>query len=239
MREFATAKGILFPLLADQGSLVITELGLLDRDLAQHHAAFGVPTADHQLGVAYPAVFVLDESGQVVGKRIRENYRAREGARKLLAEALNLVLPVAGLQLSAAASHVTITAVADSTEYVRWQETRLHINLDVEAGWHIYGRPIPDGYTPLTVDVEAVPEVKVGAAEYPQTHPFRVEGLEEQFHVHEGTVEVRVPIAFNVPPGHGGIDLKIAVRYQACSDAECEPPAGQTLDLRLEEAAPE
>ena len=217
---------------------MITELGLLDRDLAQHHAAFGVPTADHQLGVAYPAVFVLDESGQVVGKRIRENYRAREGARKLLAEALNLVLGGAGLCRAAWGGRGAITAGAGSTGGVRGQATRLLSHVEVEAGWHIYGRPIPDGYTPLTVDVEAVPEVKVGAAEYPQTHPFRVEGLEEQFHVHEGTVEVRVPIAFNVPPGHGGIDLKIAVRYQACSDAECEPPAGQTLDLRLDEAAP-
>ena len=238
LREFATAKGIRIPLLADEGSRVITELGLLDRDLTAHHAVFGVPTAEHQLGVAYPAVFVLDESGRVVEKRIRENYRAREGALKLVKEALDLNLPAAGPQLTAMASHVTITAVTDSHEYVRWQETSLHINFDVEAGWHIYGRPIPGGYTPVTVEVEAIPEVKVGPVEYPPTHPFRVEGLEEQFHVYEGLVEVQVPVAANVPPGLGSIDLKITVRYQTCSESECLPPAALTLDLRLDEAAP-
>lgn len=71
-------------MLADEGSRVITELGLLDRDLAEHHARFGVPTQDHQYGVAYPAIFVLDESGRLVDKRIRENYRAREGPSSCL-----------------------------------------------------------------------------------------------------------------------------------------------------------
>ena len=80
--------------------------------------------------------------------------------------------------------------------------------------------------------------MEVGPVEYPPTQLLRVEGLDEQFHVHEGLVEVQVPIAANVPPGLGSIDLKITVRYQTCSESECLPPAGLTLDLRLDEAAP-
>jgi DsbC/DsbD-like thiol-disulfide interchange protein len=65
-----------------------------------------------------------------------------------------------------------------------------------------------------------------------------VEGLEEEFQVNEGRFEIRVPLAVNVPPGHGSVDLKISVRYQACSESECLPPQGIKLDLRLEEAPP-
>ena len=236
--QFAAAKGITFPLLADEGSRVITELGLLDRDLAAHHERFGVPTHDHQYGVAYPAIFVLDESGRVVDKRIRENYRAREGALKLLEEALGLALPAGGSEKNAAMDHATVSAVTDSDLYVRWQETRLHVVFDVAPGWHVYGRPIPDGYTPVTVDVESVPEVAVGPPEYPPTHSFKVEGLDDEFEVSEGRFEIVVPFAVNVPPGHGSVDLGVSVRYQACSESECMPPQTLKLDLHLEEGPP-
>ena len=238
LHEFATSKGIRFPLLADVGSRVITELGLLDRDLAAHHAAFGVPTQDHQLGVAYPAVFVLDESGRVAEKRIKENYRVREGALKLVEEAFNLALPAMGHAGSASGSHVAVTAMTDAAEYVRWQHARLHVVFDVEPGWHVYGRPVPDAYVALEVDVQAVPEVKVGRPAHPAARPFRVEGLDEDFQVHEGRFEVVVPYSVNVAPDHGPVDFKIAVRFQACSQTECLPPGSLTIELRQEQAPP-
>lgn len=217
---------------------MITELGLLDDDLAAHHTAFGVPTQEHQLGVAYPAVFVLDEAGRVADKRIGESYRAREGALKLVDEALGIALPPAGARRRVEGSHVTISAVADSAQYVRWQETRLHVVFEAGAGWHVYGRPVPDGYTPVTVAIEAIPEVAVYAVEYPNTRPFRVQGLDDQFYVHEGRFEVLVPFAVRVPPGHGTVELKVIVDYQACDEQECLPPARATLELSLAEAAP-
>jgi DsbC/DsbD-like thiol-disulfide interchange protein len=174
----------------------------------------------------------------VVDKRIRENYRAREGALKLLQGALKLTFPAAGHEQSVAASHVTVSAVTDSDEYVRWQETRLHVVFAVGNGWHVYGRPIPDGYTPITVEVDSIPEVAVGPPEYPPTHPFKVEGLGEEFQVNEGRFEILVPFAVNVSPGHGSVDLDISVRYQACSESECLPPQALKLDLRLEELPP-
>lgn len=217
---------------------MIIELGLLDRDLAEHHARFGVPTQDHQYGVAYPAIFVLDESGRVVDKRIREHYRAREGALKLLEEALDLTLPAGGHEKNAAMDHVTVTAVADSDLYVRWQETRLHVVFDVAPGWHVYGRSIPDGYTPVTVEVDSIPEVAVGPPQCPPSHSFRVEGLDEEFQVNEGRFEIVVPFAVNVAPSHGTVELGISVRYQACSESECLPPQALKLDLRLDELPP-
>lgn len=239
LHEFAEAKGIRFPLLADQGSRVITELGLLDRDLAEHHARFGVPTQEHQVGVAYPAIFVLDEAGRVVDKRIREHYRAREGALQLLEEALNLKLPAGGQPQSTTAGHVAVTAVMDSDRYVRWQETRLHVVFDVAEGWHVYGRPIPTGYTAATVEVETIPEVAIGPPAYPSTNHFRIEGVDEEFHVNEGRFEVLVPFAVNVPPGHGSVDFRVTIRYQTCSESECLPPQAVMLQLRMDEAPPD
>lgn len=238
LRAFATAKGIRFPLLSDQGSRVITELGLLDRDLEAHHAQFGVPTKDSQQGVAYPAVFVLDAAGRVVQKRIKENYRAREGGLKLLADALDLKVAAGGPAQESSGPHLRVSVATDRAEYVRWQQSRLRVAFEVDPGWHVYGRPIPDGYVPVTVDVKSIPEVSIASAEYPEPRQFRVEGLDEDFNVNEGRFEVRVPFAVNLPPKQGPVDLEVQVRYQACSEAECLPPATLTFELRLDEGPP-
>jgi len=238
LRQFASAKGISFPLLSDVGSRVITDLGLLDRDLAAHHAEFGLQARESQFGVAYPAVFVLDESGCVVEKWIGENYRARVGPLKLLDEALGLTLAPAGPHHTQVGSHITVTATTDSLTYVRWQESRLHVVIDIGAGWHIYGRPIPDGYVPLTVDIESVPELEVRSAEYPAARPFRIEGLDDAFHVYDGHLEVLVPFAVKVAAGYGSVGLKVNVGYQTCNEAECLPPDRLTIELSLDESAP-
>jgi hypothetical protein len=237
LRDFASAKGIGFPLLADVGSRVITELGLLDRDVEAHHTEFGIPTQEHQHGVAYPAVFVLDEAGRVVDKRIRESYRVREGSLALVGAALGVTLPPAGSPRAVTENHVAVEVVADADHYVRWQEMRLHVRFDVEPGWHVYGSPIPTGYTPITVEVDSVSDVVVGRAEAPPNRPFRIQGLDEEFQVHEGRFEVLVPIAVRAAAGTGRVELGVAVRYQACSDAECLPPRSLRIDLTLDEAA--
>lgn len=220
------------------GSRVITDLGLLDRDLTAHHAANGVPTQKHQFGVAYPAVFVLDEAGRIVDKRIRENYRTREGALKLAEAAFAVAIPPAGSSHAATADHVAVDVVADSDEYVRWQETRLHVRFDVEAGWHVYGQPIPAGYTPITVTVDEIPDVTVGPPEALPGRPIHIEGLGDEFHVHDGRFEIQVPITVKVPLGTGRIELRVTVSYQACSDTECLPPASVRAEVSLDEVAP-
>jgi len=239
LREFARARGIEFPLLSDAGSRVITELGLLDRDLEAHHAAFGIKTRDYQQGVAFPAVFVLDESGTVIQRRIRENYRARDGARQLV-EAVTggatLTTPPNARPLES--EHVTAKVYTDSDRFVRWERTRLHVELEIDSGWHIYGRPIPNGYTPLTVEIDAEEGLVVGEPEYPRVQPFHVAGLDEQFNVSEGRLRVMTPFAFNVAAETGQRTLTVRISWQACSESECLMPTMNVFRIALREAPP-
>ena len=239
LKEFAAAHGIEFPLLSDQGSRVITELGVLDRDLEAHHAAFGIKTGEHQQGVAYPAVFILDAAGTVTQKRIQENYRAREGARQLLEAATGgaaLEEPTNAQLVSA--PHVRVRAYTDGPAYVRWEKTRLHVELEVDPGWHVYGRPVPKGYTPLKVEIEAQEGLAAVEPVYPPARPFRVEGLDEDFNVSEGSLRVVLPFALNVPPKTGERTLRVSVSWQACSESECLIPELNVIEIPLQEAPP-
>lgn len=234
LKGFTEKHGLSYPLLADVGSRVITSLGLLDRELVAHHERFGIETKEWQHGVAYPAVFVIDGDGVVTAKRVREHYRAREGSHQLLEEALGIRLPALGATVTDSAPRVRVSAQLDGERYVRWEETRLHVTLEVEDGWHVYGAPVPEGYTELTVAVTSIPEVRVRSPRLPAPHPFRVEGLDEDFAVYEGRVEVVVPLAFEVPPDQGPVELRVGVRFQACSASECLPPDAVALVLQVE-----
>ena len=65
----------------------------------------------------------------------------------------------------------------------------------------------------------------------PLARPFRVDGIDEQFLVHEGRVEAVVPFSIDASPGD--LTLAVTVDYQACSAVDCFPPAQLRLELPL------
>src|SRR2546425_12571385 len=94
LKAFADKQGVDYPILSDEGSRVIRELGILDEDLEVHHARFGVPTRPEQHGVAYPMTFVLDETGRIERKIVEENYRSRYGGGFACAELTGTAAPL-------------------------------------------------------------------------------------------------------------------------------------------------
>ena len=106
------------------------------------------------------------------------------------------------------APQVEIRAHLDSPTYWRYQRLHLMVDLSVAPGYHLYATPIPDGYTPLKVTVEAEP-AEIGEVVLPPAHPFRVDGLDEQFWVYEGTVRLTVPIEFVMNRGEPAGDRTI------------------------------
>ena len=240
LKTFAEKHGIDYPLLSDEGSRVIRELGTLDEDLEAHHARFGVPTRADQHGVAYPMTFVLDEHGRVERRIVEEQYRSRYSGSLLLEE---LTGARAGANApnadapTASAGTVSARASLDSSSYFAYQRLGLHLELKIGPGWHIYGPVVPTGYTGLRIEAKSEPPgVTVGTPRWPETRPFRVEGLDELFAVYEGTLDVTVPLDFIINRGSGSVRLEIGVRFQACSDRECLPPTSLALTLTVPEA---
>lgn len=240
LKEFAEKHSIDYPLLSDDGSRVIRELGILDEDLEAHHARFGVPTRADQHGVAYPMTFVLDEQGRVERKIVEEQYRSRYAGRLLLEELTGARVGANAPDAkapTASAGIVSARASLDSSSYFAYQRLGLHLELTIGPGWHVYGPVVPSGYTGLQIEAKSDPAgVMVGTPRWPETRPFRVEGLDELFDVYEGRLDVTVPLDFIVNRGSGPVRLEISVRFQACSETECVPPARLALPLTVPEA---
>jgi peroxiredoxin len=214
LARFAAAHGVTFPLLSDEGSKVIRELGMLDEQVYEHQAAFGVTNREDRFwGVPYPGEFLLDERGVVTQKRFQKNYRERETSQTILEQGFGVAATSHSPAARGEAGGVAVRSFLDAGEYRIHQRLRVKVEVVVPSGWHVYGLPVPDGYVPLSVTLAPIVGLEVGEPVLPTPHPFRVEGLDEQFFVYDGKVTVAVPLVFtrNV----GDQTLHVEVGFQA------------------------
>lgn len=217
LKGFAQKYAISYPLLSDEGSRVIRELGILNHE-----------AAEQVLGIPHPGTFVLNADGTVRSKHFYSSYRERDTGAGVLEHLLGIEVPSHGATHEAAADGVTVRAWFDKDAYAWGQRVWLNVELDIAPGLHVYGRPIPDGYYPLEVAVASIERVTVGPPVLPSPAPFRVEGLDEQFAVYEGSVRIEMPLTFMIVDG-GTIEVALTVSYQACSATECLPPTSIQL----------
>jgi len=237
LRSFADKHGITFPLLSDEGSHVIRRLGLINERVQEDHAAYGIKPDPRHSNLPYPGVFVLDESGVIVGKRFHESYRERDTGAALLAQTLSILETRPGSTAGAPGHPIQVSAWLDSPTYSFFQRMHLNTELRMPPGFRVCAPPAPDGTVPLTVHVSEIPGVEIGAVQWPAAQPGRVPGLDGLISVHSGTIRGLVPLTFAAPPGGGDLTVELTVGFQCCSDSERLPPSSVGLSLGIKELA--
>ncbi len=235
LRGFADRYGITYPLLSDQGSHVMRTLGLLNEHVYEQHAAYGIPQQDRHWGVPYPGVLLLDTHGRVIQKRFQQSYRERETGVGLLEQGFGLHSTLQRPEVVVqTAGGVTVHAALDTDRYRFFQRLWLTVELTITPGLHVYGRPIPEGYIPLVIEVVPIAGMVVGQPTWPAPHRYHIAGLPEEFWVYEGTVQVSLPVTLTEEGGDQ--TLQVTVDYQACSETDCFVPCTTRLEIPLHAA---
>jgi len=126
---------------------------------------------------------------------------------------------------------VTVSAGVESATYRPYEKHQLHVTAQLDPGVHVYGAPVPDGYSALEIAIAPFDGLDASPVQLPEPHPFRAEGLDEDFLVYEGIIDALVP--FNIVPHREQATLSVTVSYQACTDSTCYPPEAATLNLVL------
>lgn len=232
---FADKYGISYPLLSDVGSVTLGRLGLLNQYVAEQSAFYGVELRPQHQNTPYPGYFVLDAAGVVVRRRFEQSYRVRPSAAALLRDVLGRNDGPAEVAPLAVQAGPTLEARAwvEPPAYRPFQEVLLSLELRIAPGLHIYGQPVPEGFTPLSVEVEPQPNLVVGPVDMPDPRPLRIEGLDEEFFVYDGVVRARLPLRVEQTPAPGPLELSIRLRFAACSEVTCFPPDEARLALTL------
>lgn len=232
---FAKAKGITYPLLADVDAVVIEDLGLLNEHIETDQEFWGFGFAEERHGrLPYPGTFLLDEEGVLTDKRMERDYKSRRSGGTILAD---LGLPAQAPTDAAvvAGPGVRVTGWTDADAYFPHQRGLIRLAIEVEDGYHLYVPPNPDGYTDLDVQITGPEGLETEAAELPAGEPFRIDGLDEDFTVVEGPIDL--DIGFMLREGTGTTTIGIDVAFQACSDRDCLIPSRVHLDLAVDERA--
>lgn len=223
LAAFSRAYGITYPLLSDRGSEVIRRYGILNTTLAEDHQNYGIP---------FPGAYVVGPDGRVQEKSFFQQYQVRPSAQSVLRDAFGVDFEVRdNPRAEAESTGVRVSAVLGADALAFMRRVPILVRFDLDAGLHLYGEPIPEGYIPTTVEVAAPEGIEAAPTLPPPTHPLRMEGLDETFHVFEGRVEFEVPVWATVREG-GPFVLEVTVRFQACDDRQCFLP--QTRTLRVE-----
>lgn len=222
--QFAAEFGIEFPLLADPDSRVIRSVGILNTLIEPHEDVHGIP---------FPGSYVVGVDGAIEEKRFFQSYRTRPSAASVLRDTLGIDFEVRHhphVDVEGVGVSVRATLATDGMVY--GETSMLQVDLTVDDGLHLYARPIPEGYVATEVWVDAPDGVEIGAARYPEALPFRVDGLDDDFRVYaDEQTRIAIPVANNSRETDA-FQIRVRVRYQACSDTECFIP--QTRELELE-----
>ena len=222
---FADRYGVEYPLLSDVGSRVIREFGILNTLVR--------PDETEYYGIPYPGSYLVDESGTVIAKFFNRQYQVRETAPAMLRDGFNLPVEPASLSHAEAAGEgVTVHAELMTKELHPRQRSLIYVNLELDKGLHVYGGPIPDGYVKTEVHATGTEGLEFGEPEFPPTKPFRIEGIDDEFHTFDGKVEIVVPVVSTIREA-GTAEIVLTVRFQACNDAMCYLPRTEKLTIEL------
>jgi hypothetical protein len=235
LKSFADRHGITFPLLSDVGSHVICRLGLINPFVRRDHEATGDDYDPKYEGVAFASAFLLDEAGWVVERRFHRDYRVRETG-SALARAFQIALPTA-VQTTMMTPVVQVRLSAESQHYNPYQMLWLQFDIEVNPGWHIYGRPVPDELEPLSVDVVPLHGVVVGEPVLPVPRLKAVGGFDAPLPSYKGRLTARLPLTFATDEDVD-FDLNGRVRFQACTDSECLVPGSVAWSLHIRPGDP-
>jgi hypothetical protein len=227
LKDFATRRGITFPLLSDPDSAVIRRFGLLNPEY---------PPGDRAHGVPYPGAFVADAEGIIREKHFAQAYTERRTAASMMA----LTGDVVGPATEQRAHHFKLRTSASNTEAVPGQRVTLTLDFEMEPGHHAYA-PGEHTYRALALRLEPTPYVRLDAPRFPSARPFEFKPLQETVPVFEGRfrvqqdviLAVRDAIAPLLVAADPTLVLAGVVEYQVCSDTVCYRPGSLPVTWSL------
>ena len=194
-------------------------------------------------GIPYPGVYVTDEEGVVVAKFFHDSYKKRDSADLYIDAALGrLTLDDDAPQATGGDADIKLTvAIHGGKGTIRQGVIRhLVVRFELPDGLHIYGPPVPEGMIATEVQIDGPEGFRLMPPELPATEKLTLPDIAE-LNVWHGTVDLIYPfyatgeLASECRPlDTPSVDIKVLVRYQACTDTECLLPRTETFTLSLD-----
>ncbi len=210
--------------MSDADSTVIDTFGIRNANIPQNHDWYGVP---------YPGMYLVNKSGRVFDKHFVSDHSVRESAHSALQERFAVDIDREGLALTVVrATGVTARAWFTSPTIRVAQMTVLTVELELAPGLHVYGRPLPEGYIPVYLQVDGGDDLEVKEIVYPPAQPQNFAVIGETLPAYTGHVQIKAHYVGKAYEGR--VEVQVTLRYQACDEIRCHLPERIAFVLPLE-----
>jgi hypothetical protein len=220
LRHFAEKHRIRIALLSDRDSAVIRSFGILNTNIAPSLRAHGVP---------HPVEYLIAPDGLVVRKYFVPNYQHRVAASSVVLREFGVASEEAP-SVTLRSGALTIVIGLSAARGFAGQQIGFIAKFALQAGWHIYGTPLPAAYTTTSVTFDS-PAIVRQSFELPEATPMPVDLLGEMVPVHSASFQGLGSLLLKFPLDDGKINLAGRVSFQQCSDTVCEEP--ETIPFEL------
>jgi thioredoxin:protein disulfide reductase len=121
-----------------------------------------------------------------------------------------------------------------SAQAARGTTVEVTIPFTILKHWHINAhRPNDDFLVPTVLALRAPAGVKVGAPRYPKAKSEHLSFSESALAVYEDDAEIVVPLTVEPTAAVGARTITGTLRFQACNDEVCLPPASLPVRIQL------
>jgi hypothetical protein len=223
LADFATRRGITFPLLSDAGSATIKQYGILNTTVQTTNPLYGYP---------FPGTFIVNPKGVVTSRAFEQAYQERNTVSSVVARLGGRVNAPA---TKISAPHLEITSFA--TDQAAAPGTRFSVMLDIKPRprIHVYA-PGVSGYRPIAIRIEPQSGLIVGQTHFPASEIYFFKPLNERVPVFQRPFRVVQDVMLDpsregeaVLKGKEGLMISGTLDYQACDDKVCFNPQSVPL----------
>ena len=215
LRAFTASRGITFPLVSDQGSVIIKRFGLLNDTVDPASRTYGIP---------HPGTLILDRKGVVQSRYFEDAYQERYTTAAILGG-------LGGASaVKATTAHLSITASISDTEAAPGERLSIVADIVPARGMHVYA-PGRHSYQVVRLELDAQPWLKVHPISYPPSTIYHFKPLDERvevfitpFRLRRDITVLATPEAQKLLATMASATIHGAVEYQACDDKVCFNP---------------
>jgi Disulphide bond corrector protein DsbC/AhpC/TSA family len=221
LSRFADQYHLAYPMLSDHGSLIIRKFGILNTNVPHGTRFYGIP---------FPGQYLLAPDRTVRDKLFLPDYQTRPTASEVLLKEYGI--PAADHGITVTAEDVQARIVVSDKRSFSGQRLGTAVNFKVAPGWHIYGEPLPAGYSQTSVKFDD-DLVASQALEFPQPKPVKFELLGETLPVYQGEFEATGHILLKQKLPAGEQKLTGTLNFQECNDKICKLPQSVRFQIPI------
>ena len=170
LRTFSEARGIEFPVMSDEGSVVIQEYDLLNREQQPGGRTYGIP---------YPGTFILDTEGRVTARFFEQAFQERFTVSSIMVALGNSVDGTARDATRLTTDHLEALVYATDGTVAPGNRFSLVVDVAPKAGMHVYA-PGDHTYQVITLRIDAPDFIQEHDVSYPAPQIYHFEPLDER-----------------------------------------------------------